>query len=235
MIGYLIVFLIAVSLWGYFKLPEAAQNAVVALLVTAGIVIGLAMPEAALLKTTPIAFFHVPMAISMLLMFCISAGYGIAWLRTKKTKFDGLSLAYAEVGFLGSVIAMTTGMIFAKTNWGAYWSWDPQQVGVLGTMLTYAALFSLRGATDDDIKKRNFWAVYAIFGAIVACFGSVVYRHINPDSTLHPSGTLTESGRLFKFALWFNVFGYALFMIKVSQVRARLENVNTKLKELSWL
>jgi ABC-type transport system involved in cytochrome c biogenesis permease subunit len=44
-------------------------------------------------------------------------------------------------------------MVFARTNWGAYWSWDPQQVGVLGTLLTYAALFALRGATDDDIKS----------------------------------------------------------------------------------
>ncbi|RYG72664.1 hypothetical protein EON80_03910 [bacterium] len=209
-------------------------NAIIGIWVTAGILIGFAMPNAAQLATTPIAFFHVPMAVSMLLMFCISAGYGIAWLVTKKTRNDSMSLAFAEVGFMGCIVAITTGMVFSKTNWGAYWSWDPQQVGVLGTLLTYAALFALRGATDDDIKKRNFWAVYAIFGVIVACFGSYVYRHINPDSTLHPSGTLTKSGPEFKFALWFNVFGYVMFMIKAAQVRARLEEVGTKLKELSW-
>jgi heme exporter protein C len=210
-------------------------NAIIGIWVTAGLVIGFAMPSAAELATTPIAFFHVPMAVSMLLMFMISAVYGAMWLVKKNSRYDSLSLAFAEVGFVGCIIALVTGMVFSRTNWGAYWSWDPQQVGVLGTLLTYAALFALRGATDDDIKKRNFWAVYAIFGVLVACFGSYVYRHINPDSTLHPSGTLTKSSPAFKFALWFNVVGYALLMIKVSQVRARLEEVNVKLKELSWL
>lgn len=209
-------------------------NVIIGIWVTAGLIIGFAMPSAAELATTPIAFFHVPMAVSMLLMFMISAFYGVMWLIKKENRYDSLSLAFAETGFVGCIIALVTGMVFSRTNWGAYWSWDPQQVGVLGTLLTYAALFSLRGATDDDIKKRNFWAVYAIFGVLVACFGSYVYRQIT-DSSLHPTGTLTKSSPMFKFALWFNVFGYVLLMIKVAQVRARLEEVNVKLKELSWL
>jgi heme exporter protein C len=211
-------------------------NAIVGLWVTAGLVIGFAMPSAVNLATTPIAFFHVPMAISMLLMFLISATYGVLWLTSKKTRYDSLSLAFAEAGFLACIIALASGIIFSKTNWGAYWSWDPQQVGVLGTLLTYAALFSLRGATDDDIKKRNFWAVYAILGMLVACFGSYVYRQIlPPGSSLHPNQTLTKSDAAFKFSLWFNVFGYALLMIKIALVRARLEEVQSRIKELSWI
>lgn len=210
-------------------------NAIVGIWVTAGLIIGFAMPSAVNLATTPIAFFHVPMAVSMLLMFIIAAVYGVRWLITRNERFDAFSLAFAEVGFLAGIIAMATGMIFAKTNWGAYWSWDPQQVGVLGTLLTYAALFALRGATDDDIKKRNFWAVYAILGVLVACFGSYVYRQIlPPGSSLHPNQTLTKSDAAFKFSLWFNVFGYTMLMIKIALVRAQLERASARLKELSW-
>lgn len=210
-------------------------NAVVGIWVTAGLIIGFAMPSAVNLATTPIAFFHVPMAVSMLLMFLIAATYGVMWLKTRNERFDSLSLAFAEVGFMAGLVALATGMIFARTNWGAYWSWDPQQVGVLGTLLTYAALFALRGATDDDIKKRNFWAVYAILGVLVAFFGSYVYRQIlPPGSSLHPNQTLTKSDAAFKFSLWFNVFGYALLMIKIALVRAQLERASTRLKELSW-
>lgn len=210
-------------------------NAVVGIWVTAGLIIGFAMPSARNLVTTPIAFFHVPMAISMLLMFMIAAVNGVLWLKTRNERFDALSLAFAEVGFVAGLVAMATGMIFSKTNWGAYWSWDPQQVGVLGTLLTYAALFALRGATDDDIKKRDFWAVYAILGVLVACFGSYVYRQIlPPGSSLHPSQTLTKSDAAFKFSLWFNVFGFAMLMIKIALVRAQLERAAVRLKELSW-
>ncbi|HEX8464495.1 MAG TPA: cytochrome c biogenesis protein CcsA [Abditibacterium sp.] len=210
-------------------------NAILGIWVTLGLLIGFAMPSAVDLATTPIAFFHVPMAVSMLLMFVVAAFYGVRWLQTKNERFDALSLAFAEVGFAGCVIALVTGMVFAKTNWGAYWSWDPQQVGVLGTLLTYAALFALRGATDDDIKKRNFWAVYALFGVLVACFGSYVYRQILPEgSSLHPNNTLRKSDAAFKFALWFNVAGYIMVLTKIALVRAQLEVAQTRLRELSW-
>ncbi|MBW3638061.1 MAG: cytochrome c biogenesis protein [Armatimonadetes bacterium] len=210
-------------------------NAIIGIWVTAGLIIGFAMPSAVDLATTPIAFFHVPMAVSMLLMFLAAAFFGVMWLRSRNPKHDALSLAFAEVGFAGCIIALVTGMVFARTNWGAYWSWDPQQVGVLGTLLTYAALFALRGATDDDIKKRDFWAVYALFGVLVACFGSYVYRQIlPPGSSLHPNRTLTTSDAAFKFSLWFNVFGYVMLMTKIALIRAQLEVAQTRLKELSW-
>jgi uncharacterized membrane protein len=103
----------------------------------------------------------------------------------------------------------------------------------LATLITYAALFSLRGATDDDIKKRNFWAVYAIIGVMVTIFGSYVFRHIGPPS-LHPSGTLTKSDSNFKYSLYFCLTGYLLLVIKIALVRARLEITHNRLQALSW-
>lgn len=210
-------------------------NALIGIWITLGLFIGFAMPSAKNLETTPIAFFHVPMAVAMLAMFAVAAFFAVRWLQTRNQKFDALSLAFAEVGFAGCLIALATGMIFARTNWGAYWSWDPQQVGVLGTLLTYAALFALRGATDDERKKRDFWAVYALFGVLVALFGSYVYRQIlPPGSSNHPNSTLRTSDAAFKFALWFNVFGYILLLTKIALVRAQLESASARLKELSW-
>jgi heme exporter protein C len=201
-----------------------------------GLLIGFLMPSAQGLKTTPIAFFHVPLAISMLLLFVLSAVWSVKWaFFGHDNRDDARSLAFAEVGFLAGLIAMATGMLFAKTNWGAYWSWDPQQVGVLGTLLTYAALFALRGASDDESTKRKLWTVYAVLGVLVACFGSYVYRQILPPGTsLHPNQTLTQSDRLFKFALWFNVFGYAMLLICVANARTRLENITNRLEERAW-
>jgi hypothetical protein len=59
-------------------------NAIIGLWVPAGLIIGFAMPSAVNLATTPIAFFHVPMAVSMLIMFLVAAVYGVMWLRTRR-------------------------------------------------------------------------------------------------------------------------------------------------------
>ncbi|MBV9866611.1 MAG: cytochrome c biogenesis protein CcsA [Abitibacteriaceae bacterium] len=212
---------------------------VVGIWVTAGILIGFAVPPIhdgnLILRTRQIAFFHVPMAIAMEVAFLMAAWYGISWLRTRQPRYDALSLAYAEVGTVFCVIATITGAIFARTNWGAYWSWDPQQVGIVTTLLTYAALFALRGAVEDEDKKRNLWAVYAIIGLIVAIFSTMVYRRLLPDNaTLHPSNTVITSDALNKFALWFNVIGYIMLLVWMAKLRSRFEMASQRLREVQW-
>jgi heme exporter protein C len=213
----------------------------IAVWITAGLLIGFSIPvivdnsTGLVLRTPQIAYFHVPMAIAMELGFMLAAWHGVQWLRTRKVQHDAASLAFAEVGFVCGLIATATGSIFAKANWGMYWSWDPQQSGITTTLLLYAALFALRGAVDDDDKKRNAWAVYALLGVMTAIFATVIYRRILPPlATLHPPNTLITSDPRNKFALWFNVFGYAMLLIYMAQLRARIEMLRETMKEKLW-
>ncbi len=210
--------------------------------VAAGMILGFAMPpivdnsSGLQLYARQIGYFHIPMAIAMILAFIVSAFYGVQWLHTRNPKNDALSLAYAEAGAMAGVVATATGAVFARINWGAYWSWDPQQIGVLVTLITYAALFALRGAVEDDEKRRSLWAVYAIFGCLTACFASAIYRRLLPDGqTLHPKNTLFQSDRIIAFALWFNVAAYVFLMAKIADVRARMEASREALREMSWI
>ena len=209
--------------------------------VALGMILGFAMPpivdnsSGLRLYARQIGYFHIPMAVAMIVAFLVSAFYGVQWLRKRDVRDDALSLAYAEVGTMAGVVATLTGAVFARVNWGMYWSWDPQQIGVLVTLLTYAALFALRGAVEDEQKRRNLWAVYAIFGCLTACFASVVYRRLLPDGqTLHPKNTLLYSDRLIQFALTFNIVAYVFLLAKVANLRARLETSREKLQEMSW-
>lgn len=215
---------------------------VIAVWITVSLLFGFSIPTIVdnstglILRTPQIAYFHVPMAISMLVGFSLAAWHGARWLSTRQVRHDALSLAYAESGFVFGIIATATGSIFAKANWGAYWSWDPQQVGITITLLLYAALFALRGAVDDDIKKRNAWAAYAALGLLTAIFSTVIYRRMLPElATLHPKNTLVESDPKNKIALWSNVFGYIMLLIYVSGLRARIELVREKIKDRSWI
>lgn len=151
------------------------------------------------------------------------------WLKHRKVEHDAKSLAFAEIGAWLGVVATTTGALWAKLNWGQYWSWDPQQTAVVAILLTYAALFALRGAVDDEGKRRDMWAVYAVFGAISAIFWTFIFRRLFPS--LHPNDTLVKSEPLYKLALWFNVFGYIMVMTKIAMMRARLEVLAHRIRE----
>ena len=198
--------------------------------VAVGIIIAWRVPPALNLKATPAAFFHVPMAIAMELGFVVAAAYGVAWLLKRNPTSDAYSLAFAEVGFAFGIIALVTGSVWAKINWNAYWSWDPQQIGIVATLMTYAALFSLRGATEDEARRRNAWAVFAILGVISAIFWTYGFRHLMPS--LHPSQTLTSSAPTFKNALRFNIIGVILLMTWISQVRVRLLMAQERLESV---
>ena len=211
------------------------MNILLGIWITISIVAAFLVPEVRELQATPIAFFHVPMAISMFGCFFAAAFSGARWLATRHEKWDAWSLAWGEVGFAAGCIAFATGLVFAGANWGAYWTGDPQQVGVLGTLMLYAAMLSLRGAIDDDRKKRNFWAVYSLFGLLVACFGGYIYsRIVPPNASLHPNGTLRTSSEIHKIVFTFNILGFMLLMSRLAWLRAKLEQLGTRVRELAW-
>ncbi len=231
----------AIIFIGAFFLPAQKRYPLVAVWIVVGLLVGFSVPSirdnssGLILHTRQIVYFHVPSAIAMEVAFLLAAYHGVLWLRRRDAVSDARSLAYAEVGFALCIIATVTGMVFAKHNWGAYWSWDPQQVGILVTLLTYAALFALRGAVDDEEKRRDLWAVYAIIGCLTAVFATAVFRRVLPPNTsLHPENTLVTSDALNKFALWFNVAGYVLLTVQIAALRTRLEVAREKIQQLVW-
>lgn len=205
-------------------------NFLIGVWVAAGIALGCLMPPAQGLVSSAIMYFHVPMAMAMEIAFFGAAWQGVLWLRKRDGTNDAKSYAFAEVGAWLGVTATVTGALWAKLNWNAYWSWDPQQIGIVALLLTYAALFALRGAVDDEDKRRDLWAVYSIVGALSAIFWTFIFRNLAP-LTSHPTGTLVKSEPLYKFALWFNVAGYVMLMTKLALTRAKLEMLAAKVRE----
>lgn len=211
------------------------MNVLIGIWITISIVAAFLVPDIQNLQAGPIAFFHVPMAITMFGCFFAAAGCGIGWLKTRREKWDAWSLAWGEVGFAAGCITFLTGLVFAGANWGAFWTGDPQQVGVLGTLMLYAAMLSLRSAVDDDRKKRNSWAVYSLFGVLVACFGGYIYSRIVPaNASLHPNNTLKTSSEIYKFVFTFNIFGFFILMSRIAFLRAKLERITNRLREMTW-
>ena len=133
-----------------------------------------------------IIIMHVPTAWVCVLAFAVSAVYSALYLWRGRTADDDKALAAAESGFMFTILATVTGMIFSQVVWGVYWNWDPRQTSIFVLLLIYAALFALRSAIDDPERRRRLAAVYSLFAFVTVPFLIFIAPRL-AGSTLHPN------------------------------------------------
>ena len=138
-----------------------------------------------------IFYFHMGTAWNSFLTFFVVFVAGIAYLITRKSKWDRLGAACAEVGMVFTTIVMVTGSIWAKPIWNTWWAWgDPRLMSIMVLWLMYAAYFILRSSLPDGDKKYKFSAV---FGIIAFLDVPIVWMSIRWWRTIHPV-VITSSG-----------------------------------------
>ena len=177
-----------------------------------------------------IFFFHVPAAWVAVLAFTVAMVASLRVLRgTAVRRLDDLAAASSEVGLLFSVLALGSGMIWARAEWGAFWSWDPRQNTLLILLLIYAGYFALRSAVLDPERRSRLAAVYSIVAFVTVPFLVFVIPRIM--ETLHPSpiiqagqrsGTMDAKMRLVFFLFLFGYTGLYVWMLSVKRRVLRL-------------
>jgi len=86
-----------------------------------------------------IFYFHVPSAwLGFLAFFIVFCG-SVAYLATRKRKYELISVASAEIGVLFISLVLITGPIWAKPVWGIWWTWDVRLTSSLILWLIYVA------------------------------------------------------------------------------------------------
>jgi heme exporter protein C len=139
-----------------------------------------------------IFYFHVPAAWIAVLAFTVAMVASIRALRTRERRFDDVALASSELGFLFCALALISGMIWARKEWGAFWNWDPRQTTVLVLLLIYAGYFTLRSALPDPARRARLAGVYSILAFVTVPFLVFVIPRIL--DTLHPSPIVDTEG-----------------------------------------
>lgn len=169
------------------RLPLLKGLTVVAII---GFVIGLVMAlfvagtDATQGQVQRIFYLHVSAFMGATLGFVIGTVGGIGYLRTRKPKWDALSVAGIEVGFALSLITLFTGMVWARPTWNTWWTWDPRLTATAIMTLTYAAYFMLRGSLDNGDRRRMLASVFAIL-ALTTVIAVIFITRVRPD-TIHP-------------------------------------------------
>lgn len=141
-----------------------------------------------------IIIMHVPTSWVCVLAFTVSAVYSALYLWKNKPEFDNRALAAAENGFLFTILATVTGMIFSQVVWGIFWNWDPRQTSIFVLLLIYAALFALRSAIEDVERRRRLSAVYSLFAFVTVPFLIFIAPRM-AESTLHPNCAFIEGSK----------------------------------------
>lgn len=130
-------------------------------------------------------YIHIPMAWGSYLLYTLAFASAILYLTRGKEKLDAYVRAFVLTGSLYAVFTLVSGMAWASESWGAAWSWDPRETGVLLLLLAYILYFVLRSSIPDPDRASRLSAVYA-----VAAYSMVPISFLAPRvaaSSLHPT------------------------------------------------
>ena len=136
-------------------------------------------------------YVHVPSAWLAYLAFGVTLVASVAWLRTRRDRWDDLAVASVEVGVFFTALALATGSLWGKPVWGVWWTWDPRLVTTALLFLVYLAYLGLRrGLTDPEIRARRS----AILGIIAFVQVPIVHLSVVWWRTLHQPPTVLRPG-----------------------------------------
>lgn len=194
--------------------------------------------------TAPVAqkifYFHMPAAWVSYLGFFVTLAGGALYLKTRDMKFDRLAHSSAELGVLFATIAILTGPVWAKEEWGVYWRWsDMKLVTTFILWLVYIGYLSLRAAISEPSTRARVSSVYGILGFVTVPMSLLSSRIAPLLSSSHPqviassSGGLSpEAGITIGVAVVAFTFLFAAMLIKRFEVAEAEEELEELKKEI---
>lgn len=109
-----------------------------------------------------LVYVHVPSAWLAYLSFFVVFAASVAYLLTKRIRWDRLAAASAEVGVLFIGLTLVLGSIWAKPTWGTWWTWDPRLTTTAVLFLVYLAYLAVRRLPDSPARRARWSAVIGI-------------------------------------------------------------------------
>ena len=136
-----------------------------------------------------ILYVHAPAAwVAFMAFFLVAVASGLyLWLR--EDRLDRIAESSAEVGVIFTTVVLTTGPLWGKPVWGAYWTWDARLTLSLFLWFIYVAYLVLRGAVEDRSMRARYSAVLGILGALLIPF---IHLSVYLFRTLHPQPILLK-------------------------------------------
>jgi heme exporter protein C len=140
--------------------------AIAGIAATAVMSLAVAPPDAEQGNVQRLMYVHVPAAWLAYLAFTVVFGASIAYLKTRKIRYDRLAAASAEIGVLFTALAIVLGSLWGKPVWGTWWTWDPRLTTTAVLLLIYVGYLAVRKLPDSPARRARWAAVVGIVGFV---------------------------------------------------------------------
>jgi len=172
------------------------------LAVTGVALVGLAGVYALALLATPaerfqglaqkILYLHAPSAWASLMAFSLVGIASAAYLLLRDPRLDLFAEASAEVGLAFGVVMLTTGPMWGRAAWGAWWQWEPRLTLTLLLVLLFVGYRALRATIEDPEERARYSAVIGIMALVLVPF---VHLSVYLFRTIHPQPVILKPSK----------------------------------------
>lgn len=182
-----------------------------------------------------IFYLHLPLAWWGLVSFFVVFIASLAYLFKRSVALDALAAAAAELGVLFCGLALVSGSIWARAEWGHWWIWDPKLSTTLIMWYVYAGYLVLRASPVAAERKGLVSAVLGVVAFLdvpLVFFATKLWGGVHPQDTARKASGMTAE-------MWHTVFAglaamgvvWALFLALRLAQRRQAERLDAAMAE----
>lgn len=142
-----------------------------------------------------IVYLHLPAVINMFIGSAVVFGASVGYLWQRRPRWDAIAGAATEMTAVLASLVLITGVIWARSAWGVWWTWSPRLTFSLVLWVIYVALLALRRVIRPEGRMAMISAAYAVvaFANVPLFYLSIIMLpDMHPaDSRLLPAMRLT--------------------------------------------
>ena len=136
-------------------------------------------------------YVHVPAAWLAYFSFFVVFVASVAYLKTRRIRWDRIAAASAEIGVLFTALAIVLGTLWGKPVWGTWWTWDPRLTTTAVLLLIYFGYLAIRRVADNPSRRARWAAVVGIVGFVDV---PIVHLSVVWWRSLHQGATVLRLG-----------------------------------------
>jgi heme exporter protein C len=179
-----------------------------------------------------IFYLHAPSGMTALLAFLVSFVGSVAYILSRKSRWDWLAVSAAEVGAAFCTVVLLTGPIWAHPAWGVWWAWDARLTSTLVLWLLYVSFLLMRTMIEDADRRAlisSFYGIF-IFLDVPLVYGSIWWwRTQHPQPVVFTSAGLDPEMRKIFYLSWASLTCLMAFLIRQ---RYQLEHLRDEARNL---
>ncbi len=188
-------------------------------------------PDAVQEQLSRILYVHVPAAWLAYVSFGVTMVASAIYLWRKNFLWDRIAASSAEIGVLFTGLTLAVGMIWGKSTWSVWWTWDARLTLTAIMFFVYLGYLALRRATDDleaRAKRSAILGIIAVVQIPLVHFSVEWWRGLHqPASLLKPASADMDTEMV--FTLFLAVIMFSLFYVALMVKRVELARLEDEL------